>query len=148
MILDFLLQFVAAGLGTVAFSILFFVPAKYYPICGVIGGSGWLICLTLNRYLGLGIEVSSFAATAFVIMCSRIAATKQKCPATLFLISGIFPLVPGTGIYWTVYYMIMGEMDKCSQYGRQTLTVAIAIVLGIIFVFEIPNSLIRKICRK
>ncbi len=37
-------QFVAAFLGTVAFSVLFSVPKEHYPLCGTIGGLGWLIC--------------------------------------------------------------------------------------------------------
>ena len=29
---------------------------------------------------------------------------------TIFLISGIFPLVPGAGVYWTAYYIVMDEL--------------------------------------
>jgi len=137
-------QFIAAGIGTIAFSVLFFVPRKYYLICGIIGGTGWLICCLCNQYLCLSIEASTFWAAAFVVICSRIGAFAKKCPVTLFLISGIFPLVPGTGIYQTIYHMIMGETDLSSLYARQTIGIAVAIVLGIIFVFEIPQKFLQK----
>ena len=41
------LQVLAAGAGTVGFSLLFGVPALYYPYCGLIGGIGWLVYLCL-----------------------------------------------------------------------------------------------------
>lgn len=44
MILEGILQFLAAAVGTVAFSVLFSVPREHYPLCGFIGGTGWLIC--------------------------------------------------------------------------------------------------------
>lgn len=31
-------QIIAAGLGTVAFAVLFGVPRKYYAYCGLVGG--------------------------------------------------------------------------------------------------------------
>ena len=44
MIWEGLLQFLAAGFGTMAFSVLFSVPREHYPLCGFIGGAGWFIC--------------------------------------------------------------------------------------------------------
>ena len=40
MIVDGLLQFIAACAGTIGFSILFSVPREHYPLCGFIGGMG------------------------------------------------------------------------------------------------------------
>lgn len=34
-------EILAAAAGTFAFSVLFGVPGKYYPFCGIIGESGW-----------------------------------------------------------------------------------------------------------
>ena len=43
---------------------------------------------------------------------------------------GLFPLVPGAGVYWTAYYIVTNELDKASQTGYMALKVAVAIVLG------------------
>ena len=40
-----MIQIIAAVIATVGFSVLFGVPSKYYPYCGVIGGAGWLVYL-------------------------------------------------------------------------------------------------------
>ena len=54
MIAEGVLQFLAAGIGTVAFSVLFSVPREHYPLCGFIGGTGWLICWIFVHGLGAG----------------------------------------------------------------------------------------------
>ena len=65
---------------------------------------------------------------------------------TVFLISGIFPLVPGAGIYWTAYYIVMNDLEQAGQRGFLTLKVAVAIVLSILLVFELPQGLFRRLC--
>ena len=148
MIIDALIQFVAAFFGTIAFSVIFFVPREHYFGCGLIGGLGWLLYWCLTAHLGLSYLGGTFFAAAFVVLLSRICGVAVKCPATVFLSPGIFPLVPGVGIYWTVYSMIIGEMEHSSAYGRQTIGTAVAIVLAIIFIFEIPQPWIGAIGRR
>lgn len=148
MILEGILQFLAAAVGTVAFSVLFSVPREHYPLCGFIGGTGWLICWIFVNGFDTGAIIGNFAATVFITLASRIGSTVRKCPVTLFLIAGIFPEVPGIGIYRTIYYTLLENNELSLYYGRETLGIAIAIVLGIIFVFEIPQKTINRIFQK
>lgn len=70
-------------------------------------------------------------------------------PGDDFLICGILPLVPGAGIYWTCYYLVTGQLDEASTRGFSALKAAVAIVLGIVFVFEIPQRFFKgKAVRK
>ena len=125
MIAEGILQFLAACIGTVAFSLLFSVPREHYPLCGFIGGTGWLICWVCINVLGAGAVAGSFFATVFITLASRIGSTVRKCPVTLFLIAGIFPEVPGIGIYRTVYYSLLENNELSLHYGRETLGIAI-----------------------
>lgn len=75
----------------------------------------------------------------------RFFAVWERCPVTLFLIPGIFPLVPGAGVYWTSYYIVTGQLDQALVTGFQALKMAVAIVLGIVFIFELPQGFFRKI---
>lgn len=128
----------AAMAGTVAFSLLFGVPRKYYPYCGLIGGAGWLVySLGVQRWEPEG---AVLLATIVVMLLSRAAAVRQQCPVTIFLISGIFPLVPGAGIYWTSYYIVTEQLNLALHTGYEAVKTAVAIVLGIVFVFEIPQK--------
>lgn len=132
-------EILSAVIGTVSFSVLFGVPREYYPYCGFIGGAGWLVYCLAELFLpGSG---PCFAATAVVILLSRTAAVMKRCPVTIFLIAGIFPLVPGAGVYWTVYHIVMEELFLAVSTGYSAMKEAIAIVMGIVFVFELPQKL-------
>lgn len=139
-----LIEVLAAGVGTAAFALLFSVPPSYYLRCGTIGGAGWL-CYRLLMLLGLGAVPAVFLADVAVVFCSRWSAVKRRCPVTLFLIPGIFPLVPGAGIYWTAYYIVLDELDTAADQGFATVKLAVSIVLGILLVFELPQGLFRTL---
>ena len=93
-LLPLLPEVAAAGAGTAAFAVLFHVPAAFYLRCGVIGGCGWL-CYRLLMAAGLTAIPAVFCATVLVVFLSRLSAVVRRCPVTLFLVPGIFPLVPG-----------------------------------------------------
>ncbi len=133
-----LIEFFAAALGTMAFALLFHVPRKYYPYCGLIGGCGW-VCYELLLHV-CSAPIATFFANVLVVFLSRLFAVRKSCPVTLFLISGIFPLVPGAGIYWTAYYLVTNELDLAGARGFLTLKIAVAIVLSILLVFELPQK--------
>lgn len=134
----------AAGAGTAAFAVLFHVPAAFYLRCGVIGGCGWL-CYRLLMAAGLTAIPAVFCATVLVVFLSRLSAVVRRCPVTLFLVPCIFPLVPGVGIYWTAYYLVTDRSALASQQGSVTLRSAVAIVLGILLVLELPQGLFRRL---
>ena len=138
-----LVETVAAALGSVAFSLLFGAPKQYYVECGLTGGVGWLLYRLLMRFAPFSVTLSTFLAAAAVALYSRIAAVRRRCPTTVFLIAGIFPLVPGAGIYWTVYYLVTGEEALAWSSGAAALKAAFAIVLAIAAAFELPRGAFR-----
>ena len=139
-----IIQIAAAMMGTIAFSVLFGVPAVYYFYCGLIGCAGWGVYLTASA--GLGAATSALIATMVVIFLSRLAAVWKHCPVTIFLIAGIFPLVPGAGVYWTAYYIVTDQLWPAVETGYAAVKTAVAIVLGIVFIFEIPQGLFLALC--
>ena len=136
-------QIIAALVGTISFSLLFGVPRKYYPLCGITGGTGWAVYMLASETAGN--IASTFLAAVVVIFVSRTAAVVMRCPATVFLISGIFPLVPGAGIYWTTYYIVTDQLSLAVSTGYEAAGTAVAVVLGIAAVFELPQSFFNKI---
>lgn len=141
-----IMQIIVAGVGTVAFSILFGVPKLYYPYCGIIGSAGWFIYSIL---VGISSEpIATFFAAIIVIILSRLFAVLKKCPVTIFLISGIFPLVPGAKIYWTAYYIVTDKLTEANSAGFLAFKIVVAIVLGIVFIFEIPQKIFKIVIKK
>lgn len=141
-----ILQILAAMIGTVSFSLLFGVPRQEYPWCALIGGAGWAVYLAASVWWADTPAV--LAAALVVVFLSRMAAVAKECPVTIFLISGIFPLVPGAGVYWTVYYIVTDELALAVQNGYMAVKTAVAIVLGIVFVFELPQGMFRTLMGK
>ena len=136
-----LLQALAAFIGTAAFALLFGIDREHYVPAGVIGAIGWALYLILVRNCSATPVVATLAASTLVCIVSRMAAIPYRIPAQGFLLCGIFPLVPGAGVFWFTYYFTDSQFDLSMQSGLLAGKVAIAIVLGIILAMELPQRL-------
>ena len=137
------IQLVAAFVGTVGFSALFGAPRRYYLYCGLAGMAGWAVYLLVAA--GHSVVGAAFFAALAVATISHIMAKICRCPVTVFLICGIIPLVPGGGIFWTAYYIVTEQLRMAAATGFVALKVTIAIAGGIILASGIINKLfIRK----
>ena len=113
------LQFLLAGAGTLSFAILFACPRRTLPYCGLVGAMGWFI-YELAVLFGLESFTASLLAVIPLTLLARIFAIVLKTPVTIFLLAGIFPLVPGAGIYYTAYYFIQNENAMALAKGIST----------------------------
>lgn len=103
---------------------------------------GWL-CYLLVMQNYPSPAVASFAAVVVLTVMSRIFAVRRKTPVTIFLICGIFPLVPGAGIYYTAYNFIIGNNQMAVAKGVETIKIAVAIALAVVFTFSLPTPVFR-----
>lgn len=135
--MNILLSTLYASLGTLCFAVLFHVPQRHYIRCAAVGGVGWLVYL-LAMALGAGCVSAMLAASVPLALLSRWYAVKARAPATVFLLCGIFPLVPGAGIYYTAYYFVSGQMALFSAKLAEVIKVALALSVGIAVVLSVP----------
>ena len=135
--MNILLSTLYASLGTLCFAVLFHVPQRHYIRCAAVGGVGWLAYL-LAMALGAGCVSATLAASVPLALLSRWYAVKARAPATVFLLCGIFPLVPGAGIYYTAYYFVSGQMALFSAKLAEVIKVALALSVGIAVVLSVP----------
>ncbi len=136
----FVVQLVAAFLGTASFAALFGVPHRYYIDAGICGTIGWLLYLILTRHSAFSPAETMFCATALVTLVALLQSTGRKCPITVFLICGIFPLVPGAGIFWTSYHIVSNQLPEALQTGFGALKATVAIAFGILAVMELNGK--------
>ena len=141
------IQAISAFLGTVGFAVLYGVPRREYIHAGICSTIGWMAYLVMLRLANATVIESTFVATLVVVLVSRFMAVDRKCPVIVFQICGVFPLIPGAGIFWTVYYIVNKELSVALTTGFTALGMAVAIVLGIIFMTSLPGR-IFKISRK
>lgn len=140
-------QLAAAMLGTLGFAILFQAPGREYGFCAANGGFGWLAYLLLEQ-AGASVTIASLGATLMLTLSARVLSARRRCPVTVFLVSGIFTLVPGAGIYYTAYFLLMNDLAQFTARGIETFKVAGAIALGIVFGFAIPQVLFNRLGEK
>ena len=134
---ELMVQFILAGVGTLSFAVLFACPRKSLPFCALVGAVGWVI-YELLIMLGLDSAAAALLAVMPLTLLARLFAISRKTPVTVFLLSGIFALVPGAGIYYTAYYFIQNNNALALSTGINTFKIAVALAVGISLVLSIP----------
>lgn len=131
-------QGAAAAFATVCFAVIFQVPRRHYLPCGVTGAVGWLCYLAGSQVWGFTAPAATLLAAVPLAALARWFAVRRKAPATVFLLCGIFPLVPGAGIYHTACHFLRDERALFAAAGGETAKIALALTLGIALVFGVP----------
>lgn len=126
----FVKQLIFAFMSTIGFSILFNAPRKNIVVIGLTGSFGWLMYKVSEYYNGLPIASTLIGAITVGII-GEIFARLLKKPATIFIIPGIVPLVPGSGMYYTMYAIIERRFLDAANFGSETLFIAASIATGI-----------------
>lgn len=128
--------------GTVGFSILYNIDKCFYPLCGLTGMVGWgAYLLAIPHCSG---AVSTLIGALVVVFMSRILSIWKKCPITVFLIAGIFPLIPGSSIYYAAYHFAIGEYSEAAMMGIEAVKCSFAIVAGIHLNDAVPAKMFQK----
>lgn len=127
-----------ATIGTACFSVIFNAPKSEISLCGLTGGIGWIIYKIFINY-SYGIATATFFSAVVITILSRILANLRKTPITVFLISGIIPLVPGATIYYTLYNIVLSNNYLAALKGLETLKTAGAIAVAVIIVLSLPR---------
>ena len=141
-----MLKLITAFIGTVGIAMLSNIQGKKLIFAGLGGFLSWLMVMTSEQTVMIEAVRTFFvsiAATAYAETMARIF----KCPATVFLVSAIFPLLPGGKLYYTMNYAINGDMLSFLYTGFDALYTSIAIGLGIMAVssfFKVRKIFIKN----
>jgi uncharacterized membrane protein YjjB (DUF3815 family) len=131
-----------AFFGCAAFCFVFQLRRWQHILCASLSGAiGWLVYLLLAEGSH---AVRGLLATIAVALLSEGFARVFKTPATVFLLIGIIPLVPGGGIYYTLEALIGGDMELFVQKGLETVAFAGSIAVGCSLVASVARILSRK----
>lgn len=130
---DTVIQLLAAFLGAFGFSLLFRLHKRHLLLASLGGLLTWGVYLLAHHFLGNAF-FANLIASVFAVTGAEVLARWRKCPATLFLIPAIIPLVPGSSLYYTMSSVVQNDLEMVNYYGHQLLTAALAIAAGISFV--------------
>lgn len=126
------IQCVAAFFGCLGFTFIFRIHKNLrFSILGsIVGTIGWIIYLW-THFLD-NIFLQSFIAMLCVSLLAEALARIYKAPATIFIIVGCFPLVPGSGIYYTMLYAVLGQYELFMENLLSTIGISMSLALAIL----------------
>lgn len=125
--------FIFAFLSTAAFAVLFQAPRRTLAISGFIGAVGWVVFSYMRKDLEYDSFFANLCATVVLSLLSELAARIFKHPATTFVIPGIFPIVPGLGMYNGMAKLIENNYEVGVNTLLRAGMDAAAIALGMMF---------------
>lgn len=137
------LNIISAFFATIFFSILFNVQQKHLIACGLMGALGWAV-YTLGSMYDYSSVLSTFLGAYLVAQGSYFLAKYKRAPVTVFLIPGIIPLVPGIGLYRTMYALLFSQYTKALESALLTFQLSGVIAGAIITAALLPLLFRRK----
>ena len=117
------------GVGGVA---LMFGVEKKHIWWGILSAEICCVVYEVITLVGWGLFVAAMLASAATTAYSYIMARKLKLPATVMIILGILPLVPGARLYYTMLGLVNSDMELFYYYGETALLMAAGLAVGII----------------
>ena len=141
--MDTFLHCLYAALASTGFALVFELRRWQHIVAASFAGAmSWLVYLMADDFVGpIG---CNFLATVAVALLAEIFARMFKAPATVFLITGIIPLVPGGGLYYTLDALIDGNMALFAEKGIEAAGIAGAIAAGSSLVSSVVRILPKR----
>lgn len=128
-----ILEVFAAFWVAFGFGYLFNIKGKYLILAGFGGSIGWF-AYKLSLYLYLSESLAFFISAIFFSVYCEIAARIYRTPSTLLSVCALIPLVPGYGIYKSIYAFMTSDYATALDYAQTTLFDAGALALGVILI--------------
>lgn len=135
-----------SGGASVFCSLYFNTRYSHAVISGILGVMSYFLYLIIRERLG-NEALGFFVGTVAVAFASEILAVLMKNPATVFLLSGLLPLVPGGGLFYMMRDAVQKRFTEAFNTGYQTVMSAAAIALGVAVVssvFRIVQAFLRR----
>ncbi len=139
---NMIIQSIFAFFSSLGFGILFNIKGKKLFYAGIGGGLSWFISMYCES-LGFNTTSSFFITSIIFSIYSEIMARILKTPVTTLIICALIPLVPGGGMYYTMYEAINGNIMESIELGINTMASAGSLALGIIFISTLTRILMR-----
>lgn len=138
----FVIQFLIAFVGTIGFSVLFNIPRDSVVKSGINGALGWITYIIFSELLSSSVA-GIFLGAVVVGLVGEIFARFFRKPATVFVIPGIIPLVPGSKSYYSMLAFIEKRYIDSADLASETVFIALSIASGIIIAASV-NKMFKK----
>lgn len=141
-VLQILLEMVVAFVAVFFIAVTLEAPKRTLRYGALAGGLGWGVYLV--GLLFMDIVAATFMASLFIAWIAHLFARYLKTPVTIYFIPAFITLVPGAGVYQSVYSFINKEYALAQQHLVLTLQISGAIALAI-FIVDSLFGLVARI---
>ena len=133
-------QIIVSFIASLGFGVIFNIKGRNLIFAALGGGLSWFCSLFFTE-LGMSEALSFFISSIIFSIYSEICARILKTPVTTLVICALIPLVPGAGMYYTMYETITGNVLGAIELGLTTIANAGSLALGVIFVSTITRQI-------
>ena len=127
------IQCIAGLVGTLGFGLMFNMHGRGIPFALLGSVISWPVCVLCMR-LGLAEPIAYLIAAAVSAVYAEIMARIRKFPATSYLMCALVPLIPGSGIYYTMDFIRRGMLPEAYDKGMLTAAIAGSMAVGVLLV--------------
>ena len=125
-----LIIFLSSSVGTFGFAIFMHAPKRAWLPASVIGGAAYLTywaLLQMNVYEPLSMFIGALLGSLLGQYCAR----RMRMIATIFLLLGMIPLVPGLGLYRCMHYLAQEMFSAGADAGVRAMVDIVMIAFGL-----------------
>ena len=128
----------ACTVALLGIAVIFDVPPKKL-LWAMIGSIISCVLMLIGDKYGLDPLITNMIATAVPCVYCEIMARVLKTPTTVFMIPTLLPLVPGSRLYYTMFYLFSGEQ----QLFLDNMLIAVKICTGIAVAIIVVTGAMR-----
>ena len=131
--LEVLNGLIACMVALLGIAVIFDVPPKKL-LWAMVGSMISCALMLIGDKYGLDPLISNMIATAVPCVYSEIMARVLKTPTTVFMIPTLLPLVPGSRLYYTMFYLFSGDQALFMENMLAAVKICTGIAVAIILV--------------
>lgn len=137
--MEYVYQLILAFIGSMGFALVFRINLnKVLPAsCG--GIICWAVYLVCRNIMEMNIFGASFMATAASAIYAEYLTKYLRCPSIIMYITALIPLIPGSGLYYTMNSIVHEQWVQAQAFCYSTIQCALGIALGISLVYTISQ---------
>ena len=128
--LPFPLMVIVTAVAALGFALFFNVNKRHVAIATLGGVLTWSIDYVLMMHIG-GVFIPCVIASIFAAVYAEVLARITRTPVVVFFIIAVIPLIPGRGLYYTMYNAVSGNGATCFEFAEMTMLYAAGIATGI-----------------
>ena len=141
-----LMQVCFSGIAILGFSIRSNIYGWKLVFTSLGGALSWGLYLMFLAWSN-SLLLSIFLSTALVCLYAELVARPFHVPVAVFVICAIIPLVPGSGLYYSMTAYISGNINDAMRLMGNTLMIAGTISVAIALVSSLAN-IFKKVIQR